>query len=95
MFAVEESSMMSMMARAIRTKPTLPVPPWASMQVANTEAEKAKRYASEVSTDGAVYRTEAYWTYVLDVETQGQCHEVTLAFSEVRTRPHWVPANGS
>ena len=33
--------MMSMMARAIRTKPTLPVPPWASMQVANTEAEKA------------------------------------------------------
>ena len=34
--------MMSMMARAIRTKPTLPVPPWASVQVANTEAEKAK-----------------------------------------------------
>ena len=52
--------------------------------VRNQLRAKEKRHASEVETDGAVYRTEAYWTYALDVETQGQCHEATVAFCEVR-----------
>ena len=52
--------------------------------VRNQLRAKEKRHASEVATDGAVYRTEAYWTYALDVETQGQCHQATVVFCEVR-----------
>ena len=52
--------------------------------VRNQLRAKEKRHAREVETDGAVYRTGAYWTYVLDIEVQGQCHEATVAFCEVR-----------
>ena len=41
--------MISMMVLATRTTPTLPVPPWASVQVAKTEAEKEKVANQHVS----------------------------------------------
>ena len=49
----------------------------------NRLGAKSKRPASEIETDGVVYRTEGYWTYVMPIEAQGQQSEVTVAFHEV------------
>lgn len=56
----------------------------AARGIRNQLRAKERRAANEVETNGAVYRTGAYQTYVLDVEMQGQCHEATLAFCEMR-----------
>ena len=52
-------------------------------RVRNHLSAKERHHPYEVETDGAVYRTEAYWTYTLDVEVEGQIHQATVAFCEI------------